>query len=155
MSAAATPDWQNFWAPIFGLLAGLATSIALYRDYLVIKKTKLEIEKLKSELKKAPDEAWLNPMVLQKTVGLFEKIIVQSDFRFSAALKALFLCFLIMGAAVGHVWQKSQIYEMEKIVQERKTRLENIQNSNIELSNTLSQLQQSQKQNRINTNSHH
>src|ERR1017187_5535158 len=103
MSAVVTPDWQGFWAPIIALLAGLATSIALYRDYLVIKKTKLEIEKLKSELEKTPDEPW----VLQKTVGLFEKIIVRSDFRFSAAIKAFFLCLLIAGSAIGYIWQKS------------------------------------------------
>jgi hypothetical protein len=32
--------------------------------------------------------------------------------RFYPALKALFLCLLIAGLALGYVWQKSQIYQL-------------------------------------------
>ena len=32
--------------------------------------------------------------------------------RFGPALKALFLCLLIAGSAVGYVWQKGQIYQL-------------------------------------------
>ena len=128
--------------------------LALYKDYLAIKKTKLEIEKLKTELGKTTDEQQQNPAMFRKAMELFEKVMERSDFQFSAVIKALFLCFLIIMAAVGQVWQKSQVYEMGKIVQEKTARLENLRNSNIELSNSLLQLQQSRKQNLTNTNSH-
>ena len=40
--------------------------------------------------------------------------------RFGPALKAVFLCLLIAGSAVGYVWQKSQIYQLGQQIRQRE-----------------------------------
>ena len=47
--------------------------------------------------------------------------------RFGPALKALFLCLLIAGSAVGYVWQKSQIYQLGQQIRQREIRLAQLQ----------------------------
>lgn len=43
--------------------------------------------------------------------------------RFGPALKAFGLCVLLGGAAVGYVWQKSQIDELGRQIREREIKL--------------------------------
>jgi cell division protein FtsB len=61
--------------------------------------------------------------------------------HFGAALKALFLCLLIAGSAVGYVWQKSQIYQLGQQIRQREIRLAQLQNENQKLGDQLSILQ--------------
>ena len=58
--------------------------------------------------------------------------------RFGPALKALFLCLLIAGSAVGYVWQKSQIYQLGQQIRQREIRLARLQNDDRKLSDQLS-----------------
>jgi len=58
--------------------------------------------------------------------------------RFGPALKALGLCLLIAGSAVGYVWQKSQIYQLGQQIRHRELRLARLQNDNQKLSDQLS-----------------
>ena len=58
--------------------------------------------------------------------------------RFGPALKALFLCLLIAGAAVGYGWQKSQIYQLGQQIRQREVRLARLQNDDRKLSDQLS-----------------
>jgi hypothetical protein len=58
--------------------------------------------------------------------------------RFGPALKALFLCFLIAGSAVGYVWQKSQIYQLGRQIRQREIRLAQLQNDDQKLNDQLS-----------------
>ena len=58
--------------------------------------------------------------------------------RFGPALKALFLCLLIAGSAVGYVWQKSQIYQLGQQIRQREIRLKRLQNDGQKLSDQLS-----------------
>jgi hypothetical protein len=58
--------------------------------------------------------------------------------RFGPALKALFLCLLIAGSAVGYVWQKSQIYQLGQQIRQREVRLARMQNDDRKLSDQLS-----------------
>jgi uncharacterized protein involved in exopolysaccharide biosynthesis len=58
--------------------------------------------------------------------------------RFGPALKALFLCLLIAGSAVGYVWQKSQIYQLGQQIRQREVRLARLQNDDRRLSDQLS-----------------
>jgi uncharacterized protein involved in exopolysaccharide biosynthesis len=58
--------------------------------------------------------------------------------RFGPALKALFLCLLIAGSAVGYVWQKSQIYQLGQQIRQREMRLARLQNDDRQLSDQLS-----------------
>jgi cell division protein FtsL len=58
--------------------------------------------------------------------------------RFGPALKALFLCLLIAGSAVGFVWQKNQIYQLGQQRGQREIRLKRLQNDNQRLSDQLS-----------------
>ncbi|HEX5219360.1 MAG TPA: hypothetical protein VFZ59_07305 [Verrucomicrobiae bacterium] len=53
--------------------------------------------------------------------------------RFGPALKAFLTCLLIGGAAVGYVWQKSQIDELGRQVTKREQQLRelNIQNKKL------------------------
>ena len=53
--------------------------------------------------------------------------------RFGPALKALFLCLLIAGSAVGYVWQKSQIYQLGKQIHEKESRLTQLAHDNEKL----------------------
>jgi hypothetical protein len=61
--------------------------------------------------------------------------------RFGPALKALGLCLLIAGSAVGYVWQKSQIYQLGQQIRQREIRLTRLQNNNQKLGDQLSILQ--------------
>ena len=58
--------------------------------------------------------------------------------RFGPALKALFLCLLIAGSAVGFVWQKNQIYQLGQQIKQREIRLKRLQNDDQKLSDQLS-----------------
>jgi cell division protein FtsL len=58
--------------------------------------------------------------------------------RFGPALKALFLCLLIAGSAVGFVWQKNQIYQLGQQRGQREIRLKRLQNDNQRLGDQLS-----------------
>jgi cell division protein FtsB len=60
--------------------------------------------------------------------------------RFGPALKALFLCLLIAGSAVGYVWQKSQIYQLGQQIRQRETRLKQLQDANQKLTDQLAML---------------
>jgi TolA-binding protein len=61
--------------------------------------------------------------------------------RFGPALKALCLCLLIAGSAVGFVWQKNQIYQLGHQIRQREIRLKRLQNDDQKLSDQLSILQ--------------
>ena len=60
--------------------------------------------------------------------------------RFGPALKALFLCLLIAGSAVGYVWQKSQIYQLGKQMREKETSLARLRADNQKLDDQLADL---------------
>ncbi|MDE3066913.1 MAG: hypothetical protein KGJ60_05100 [Verrucomicrobiota bacterium] len=60
--------------------------------------------------------------------------------RFGPAIKALFLCLLIAGSAVGYVWQKGQIYRLGVQIRQREIRLAQLQSDNRKLSDQLSML---------------
>jgi len=57
--------------------------------------------------------------------------------RFGPALKALFLCLLIAGSAVGYVWQKSQIYQLGQQIRQREIHLAQLQNDDQKLGDQL------------------
>jgi len=57
--------------------------------------------------------------------------------RFGPALKALFLCLLIAGSAVGYVWQKSQIYQLGKQIHQKELRLTQLARDNKKLDDQL------------------
>jgi cell division protein FtsB len=57
--------------------------------------------------------------------------------RFGPALKALFLCLLIAGSAVGYVWQKSQIYQLGKQITVKESRLKQLARDNKKLDDQL------------------
>jgi cell division protein FtsL len=60
--------------------------------------------------------------------------------RFGPALKALFLCLLIAGSAVGYVWQKSQIYQLGKQIHQMELRLTQLSRNNKKLDDQLADL---------------
>src|SRR5208282_1106970 len=60
--------------------------------------------------------------------------------RFGPALKALFLCLLIAGSAVGYVWQKSQIYQLGKQIHQAELRLTQLARDNEKLDDRLADL---------------
>jgi cell division protein FtsL len=60
--------------------------------------------------------------------------------RFGPALKALFLCLLIAGSAVGYVWQKSQIYQLGKQIHQAELRLAQLARDNKKLDDQLADL---------------
>jgi uncharacterized protein involved in exopolysaccharide biosynthesis len=57
--------------------------------------------------------------------------------RFGPALKALFLCLMLAGSAVGYVWQKSQIYQLGQQIRQRELRLARLQNDDQKLGDQL------------------
>jgi hypothetical protein len=57
--------------------------------------------------------------------------------RFYPALKALFLCLLIAGLALGYVWQKSQIYQLGRQITACESRLIQIRDENQKLGDQL------------------
>ena len=58
--------------------------------------------------------------------------------RFGPALKALCLCLLFAGSAVGFVWQKNQIYQLGQQIHLREVRLKRLQNDDQKLGDQLS-----------------
>jgi len=60
--------------------------------------------------------------------------------RFGPALKALFLCLLIAGSAVGYVWQKSRIYQLGQQIRQQEIRLKQLQDANQKLTDQLAML---------------
>jgi hypothetical protein len=60
--------------------------------------------------------------------------------RFGPALKALFLCLLIAGSAVGYVWQKSQIYQLGKQMRENESSLTRLKGGNQKLEDQFADL---------------
>ena len=60
--------------------------------------------------------------------------------RFGPVVKALLFCLVIGGAAVGYVWQKTQIYELGKQIRGRETRLVEMQDANKKLRDQLAML---------------
>ena len=63
-----------------------------------------------------------------------------ASIRFGPALKALFLCLLIAGSAVGYVWQKSQIYQLGMQIKSCESRLARLKADNQKLSDQLAML---------------
>ena len=60
--------------------------------------------------------------------------------RFGPALKALFLCLVIAGLAVGYVWQKSQIFQLGLQITACEHRLAQLRDENQRLSDHLAVL---------------
>jgi hypothetical protein len=60
--------------------------------------------------------------------------------RFCPALKALFLCLLIAGLAVGYVWQKGQIYQLGRQITACESRLVWLRDENQKLGDQLAVL---------------
>ena len=61
--------------------------------------------------------------------------------RFVPALKAVLLCTLIGGFAVGYVMQKNTIFELGQQIGARQTRLEKLRKDNQDLASNLATLQ--------------
>jgi cell division protein FtsB len=60
--------------------------------------------------------------------------------RFGPALKALFLCLVFAGLAVGYVWQKSQIYQLGRQITACEHRLAQLHDENQKLNDQLAVL---------------
>jgi cell division protein FtsB len=60
--------------------------------------------------------------------------------RFGPALKAFIICVIIGGAAVGYVWQKSQIDELGRQVTKRELQLRELNMQNKKLRDHLATL---------------
>jgi cell division protein FtsL len=60
--------------------------------------------------------------------------------RFGPALKALFLCLLIAGSALGFVWQKSQVYQLGRQIREKESRLAQLTRDNERLDSQIQDL---------------
>ena len=60
--------------------------------------------------------------------------------RFAPALKALFLCLMLAGLAVGYVWQKSQIFQLGLQINSCERRLAQLRDENRKLSDQLAVL---------------
>jgi cell division protein FtsB len=60
--------------------------------------------------------------------------------RFGPALKALFMCLLIAGSAVGYVWQKSQVHQLGNQIKARESRLVQARQNNQILADQLAKL---------------
>jgi len=60
--------------------------------------------------------------------------------RFGPALKAFVFCVIIGGAAVGYVWQKSQIDELGRQIKQREQRVMELGNQNKKLRDHLAML---------------
>ncbi len=53
--------------------------------------------------------------------------------RFGPALKALFLCLLIAGSAIGYVWQKNEIYRLSQQIRQRELHMKQMTDDNEKL----------------------
>jgi cell division protein FtsL len=60
--------------------------------------------------------------------------------RFGPALKALLLCLVIAGLAVGYVWQKGQIFQLGRQITSCESRLAQLRDENQKLSDQLAVL---------------
>jgi hypothetical protein len=60
--------------------------------------------------------------------------------RFGPALKALLLCMLIAGSAIGYVWQKNEIYRLSQQIRQRELYLKQMAENNEKLSLKLADL---------------
>ncbi len=56
-----------------------------------------------------------------------------AEVRFGPALKAFLLCLLIVGAALGYLWQKQQINELGQQIRKRELRLVELRRQNQKL----------------------
>ncbi len=59
---------------------------------------------------------------------------------FGPALKALFLCMLIAGSAIGYVWQKNEIYRLSQHIRQDELRLKQVTDTNEKLKVKLADL---------------
>jgi len=57
--------------------------------------------------------------------------------RFGPAVKAFILCFVIASSAVGYVWEKGQIYELGRQIQQREIRLSQLKSEDQRLTDQL------------------
>jgi len=64
---------------------------------------------------------------------------------FGPALKALFLCMLIAGSAIGYVWQKNEIYRLSQQISQCESRLGRLSEGNEKLRVTLADLRSPMK----------
>jgi len=60
--------------------------------------------------------------------------------RFGPAVKALFLCMLIAGSAIGYVWQKEEVYRLSQQLRQRELRLKQLADGNEKLKVRLADL---------------
>jgi cell division protein FtsB len=63
-----------------------------------------------------------------------------SEIRFGPVLKVVLLCALICGAAIGYVWQKSQLDRLGRQISEREIRLRQLQSDNKQLADQIALL---------------
>ena len=61
--------------------------------------------------------------------------------RFVPALKATLICVLLGGSAIGYVYQKNQIYELGRQIQQRERQWARLHDDNLKLQKTLQTLQ--------------
>jgi hypothetical protein len=59
------------------------------------------------------------------------------EIRFGPVLKVVLLCSLICGAALGYVWQKSQIDRLGRQISEREIKLKHLREENNTLANQI------------------
>jgi len=64
-----------------------------------------------------------------------------STVRFVPAMKAVLICVLLGGSAIGYVFQKNQIFELGRQIQKREQHLAQLRESNAKLQQTLLTLQ--------------
>ena len=64
-----------------------------------------------------------------------------STVRFVPAMKAVLICVLLGGSAIGYVFQKNQIFELGRQMQRREQQLAQLRESNAKLQQTLLTLQ--------------
>ena len=64
-----------------------------------------------------------------------------STVRFVPAMKAVLICVLLGGSAIGYVFQKNQIFELGRQIQKREQSLAQLRESNAKLQQTLLTLQ--------------
>ena len=60
-----------------------------------------------------------------------------AEIRFGPVLKVVLLCALIGGAAIGYVWQKSQIERLGRQISERENKLKQLKGDNKLLSDQI------------------
>jgi len=61
--------------------------------------------------------------------------------RFVPAAKAALICLLLGGSAIGYVYQKNQIHELGRQIQQRERQWANLRDDNIKLQKMLQTLQ--------------